>query len=685
MRRGLRFSRRFVIPALIAAAAQAMAGPAVAQSFPTGQLAEVFGEPVTSSATGMPQRASDAPADITIITQQDISRSGATTIPEILQYVAGVDVRQYGIADAEVGIEGYNQPYNPGLLVLVNGRQVYRDDYGHVAWASIPVQLGEIRQIEIIRGPNSALYGFNAADGVINIVTFDPLLENINTATIGAGTQSQVTGSLIGTAHIGETAGVRISLGGLEGEDYPPDGLSPTNAEARRSPQIGTSNLTARVQLSPGVSLYSDGSLTDSRVAEENFTGTYDTLNLETNSLRAELDADSRAGFFTLNAYRNGVHESVFNPSFANVPGWLDQRVYVVQGSDLIRLDNANVVRLGLEYRNNAATSPGFVRGTVGYQDLAADAMWNWRITQRLSLTNAVRIDKLLLHYDGSLAPDTGLTNADYNNESFTVPSFNSGLVWRATDRDTLRLLVAQGMQAPSLVDFGLQFPAGTAAPVPVAGNPELQPAVVDSVTLGWNHRLRSLGSVLGAAIFAARNRDLIAPPFSAPLAIGPEGIPVLLAQNVGTSDALGFRIGLKGGSGGGWRWDASYSFVATTNGTDLNQGPVATSVIDYANSTPRNAIILGVGRTWRRFDVDLFGRWQSSYIDFRSMVANQSIILEPVDVANYVSLSGRIAYHLTPHVTLALTAQQFNAASLTMTAGPPVERQALVLLTTHF
>jgi outer membrane receptor for ferrienterochelin and colicins len=68
-----------------------------------------------------------------------------------------VDVRRYGLADVEVGIRGYNQPYNPRLLVLVNGRQVYLDDYGHVNWSSIPIQLDEIRQIEVIKGPNSAL------------------------------------------------------------------------------------------------------------------------------------------------------------------------------------------------------------------------------------------------------------------------------------------------------------------------------------------------------------------------------------------------------------------------------------------------------------------------------------------------------------------------------------------------
>src|SRR5471032_1700683 len=82
------------------AAAMALAGlwpiPANAQSMDYGSLEKLFGEAVTTSATGSPQRASDVPANMEIITADDIRRSGADNIPDILQFVAGVDVRRYG-------------------------------------------------------------------------------------------------------------------------------------------------------------------------------------------------------------------------------------------------------------------------------------------------------------------------------------------------------------------------------------------------------------------------------------------------------------------------------------------------------------------------------------------------------------------------------------------------------------
>src|SRR6202040_2489563 len=100
--------------------------------------------------------------------------------------------------------------------VLVNGRQVYSDDYGHVNWSSIPIQLDEIRQIEVIKGPNSALYGFNAVSGVINIITYDPLQTQVNAATLRGGTQDYLGGSVVGTGRIGDDVGVRLSAGGLK-------------------------------------------------------------------------------------------------------------------------------------------------------------------------------------------------------------------------------------------------------------------------------------------------------------------------------------------------------------------------------------------------------------------------------------------------------------------------------------
>ena len=78
--------------------------------------------------------------------------------------------------------------------------------------------LDEIRQIEVIKGPNSALYGFNAVSGVINIITYDPLYDRINTAELRGGTQDYLGGSVVGTDQVGNAGGIRLVGGRISRE-----------------------------------------------------------------------------------------------------------------------------------------------------------------------------------------------------------------------------------------------------------------------------------------------------------------------------------------------------------------------------------------------------------------------------------------------------------------------------------
>src|ERR1700731_3719616 len=147
---------------------------ALTQSMDYGALEQLFSESVTTSATGTPQRVTEVPANMEIITADEIRRSGANSIPGVLRHVAGIDVLQWTSDEEDVGVRGYDQVRSPRLLVLIDGRQVYADFYGYTPWSTLPVELTAIRQIEVVKGPNCALFGFNAVGGVINIITYNP-------------------------------------------------------------------------------------------------------------------------------------------------------------------------------------------------------------------------------------------------------------------------------------------------------------------------------------------------------------------------------------------------------------------------------------------------------------------------------------------------------------------------------
>jgi iron complex outermembrane receptor protein len=652
-----------------------------AQSVDYGTMEQLFGEPVTMSVTGKPQRVADAPANIEIITQDDIRRSGATSIPDVLRFVTGVDVRQNGLADAEVGIRGYNQPSSPHLMVLVDGRQVYMVDYGRIIWAAIPVQLDEIRQIEVIKGPNSALYGFNAVSGVINIITYDPLKDRVNVATLRGGTPGYAGGSLVGTGTIDDTAGVRLSLGGFNARDFAPGPLGPQDSAARQPPFTGTFNASGRWRITPTVEAFSDMSVGDTRLAEEEPPGIYDTERLVTTAIRAGVNADTAFGLLSLSATRNDAQVRLDNISFG-MPLTLGeyQTTYVAQASDLVKLGTDHTLRLGLEWRDNADDSGDLADGRISNDIYSVSLMWDWQITPNVGLTNALRLDHMVLHYSGQLIPPFGLSAAQYNRTVLNQPSLNSGLVWRATDDDTFRLSAARGVQLPSLLEYGLQVPAGFYGPLAYAGRPDLRPSIVWSTELDYDRALSAIDSTLRTALFLQRIDDVIAWPFGAPVSFTPAGMPIFYSSNVGYSIAAGGELGIKGHNTSGWRWNASYALVATADHTSLNRGALPSGVVTDANSTPEHVVLLGVGYSWERLEADLLTRWQSDFLDFR-LTPDRSALTR-VTIDNYVTMDARIGYRVLDNVTAAFSVQQLNAPHLVESAGPPMERRVIVSIT---
>lgn len=126
------------------------------------------------TATRIERPLLESPAAIAVITRDEIIRSGATHIPDILRRVAGIDVVEISPGHSEVNIRGLNTAYSPRTSVLIDGRTVFINAQGFIPWESIPVAVEDIERIEIVKGPVEALYGSPALSGVINIITRDP-------------------------------------------------------------------------------------------------------------------------------------------------------------------------------------------------------------------------------------------------------------------------------------------------------------------------------------------------------------------------------------------------------------------------------------------------------------------------------------------------------------------------------
>src|SRR5213592_3165141 len=132
------------------------------------------------------QKVADAAAAIFVITQDDIRRSGATSIPEALRLVPGLEVARIDQNKWAIGSRGFNGRFDNKLLVLIDGRSVYTPLFSGVYWNVQDVMLEDVDRIEVIRGPGATLWGANAVNGVINIIT--------KSARVTQGTYASVRG-----------------------------------------------------------------------------------------------------------------------------------------------------------------------------------------------------------------------------------------------------------------------------------------------------------------------------------------------------------------------------------------------------------------------------------------------------------------------------------------------------------
>lgn len=117
------------------------------------------------------QKLSHAASAVYVITGEDIRRSGATSIPDALRMAPGVHVAQLGASQWSVSVRGFGGRFSDKLLVMVDGRSVYNPVFSGVYWEALDMPLEDIDRIEVVRGPGGAVWGSNAVNGVVHIIT----------------------------------------------------------------------------------------------------------------------------------------------------------------------------------------------------------------------------------------------------------------------------------------------------------------------------------------------------------------------------------------------------------------------------------------------------------------------------------------------------------------------------------
>jgi len=161
----------------------------------------------------------DSPAAIFVISQDDIKRIGATSVPEALRLAPGIDVARIDANKWAISARGFNGRFANKLLVLIDGRSIYTGAFSGVYWENQDVMLEDVERIEVIRGPGATLWGANAVNGVINIITKHSSDTQGGLVVAGGGTEEQAFGAFRYGAQLNSDTTARAYVKGFKRDE----------------------------------------------------------------------------------------------------------------------------------------------------------------------------------------------------------------------------------------------------------------------------------------------------------------------------------------------------------------------------------------------------------------------------------------------------------------------------------
>src|ERR1041384_3854276 len=193
---------------------------AVDRSIRMREAAVQVGEVVVYGASFRRERIAEAPAAVSTIESGDLQlNSGQGQVPKLLENLPGVDIAQNGLFDFNINTRGFNSSLTRRLLVLLDGRDLAIVFLGSQEWNGLSVPVEELGRLELVRGPGSALYGANAFNGVLNIITPSPKQSAGTRLTLAGGELNTVRADL---QHAGVSGrwGYKVNIGRSQGDTW---------------------------------------------------------------------------------------------------------------------------------------------------------------------------------------------------------------------------------------------------------------------------------------------------------------------------------------------------------------------------------------------------------------------------------------------------------------------------------
>lgn len=513
-----------------------------------------LGDVEVTTASKEPEEVWKTPAAVYVLTNEDIRRSGATSIPEVLRLVPGVQVSRIDNDHWAVGIRGFADQFSKSMLVMVDGRSLYTPLFAGVYWAlQDGIILEDVERIEVIRGPGGTIWGANAVTGVINIITKRAKDTHGALASVGGGNIDQ---------GIGE---VRYGS--------------------------GNGNFDYRVYgkgFSRGAGFHSDDQGYDTwRSGQMGFRTDWDGRHNDHLTIQGDM-------------YKGGVGETVGYGSFTPPQQIISNQAVAVSGGNLLAqwrhdLREGSDIQVQAYYDRTYALAPHYqeTRNTfdvdfIHHLTLGEHHNFIWGVGARLSPSQVVQtvptLD-LIPHdfannvYSGFVQDEIAIVPNKFSltvgskleHNSFTGFEFQPSVrgLWTITPRQTFWVAVTRAVRTPSrveedfrLLDFGIANPLIYVA---VDGNPQLS----SERLIGYEAGYRTLVTpkiYVDIAVFHNDYNDLInlgAPTVTLDATPTPAHLTIHLPFANGLrGNTDGFEIAPDWKPSRWWQMKATYSYL---------------------------------------------------------------------------------------------------------------------------
>jgi iron complex outermembrane receptor protein len=505
-----------------------------------------------TTVSRMPQPQSETPAAVTVITQDDIRRAGVTSLVEALRLVPGVQVARIDSSRWAVGIRGFADRLARSVLVLIDGRAVYSPLFAGTYWEVQDTLIEDVDRIEVIRGPGGTLWGANAVNGIINIITRDAADTQGVLAEVTAGNQERVLSGV----RFGGSRGERLHYR-IYGKAFTRDAeFHPTGAQFDQW-SMGQGGFRADTALANGRKLTVQGDVYRSTVGEQSSVNQFDPPASLPLAGDATLAGGNLLGRWSTPAAGGAAQLQVFYD-------W-------TRRDELQYREVRHTVDVDFQHslhqraRQHLLWGAGF-RSTSS-ETAAPPGTTNFVPPQRTDNLASAFVQDEVTFASGTVRL-TGGSKFEHNDYTGFEAQPSASLVWAPTPTHTVVVSATRAVRTPSRVERDLSLYSYNASAnifLHLVPNPDFASEKLTSYEAEYRVRVRP-NLLLTSSSFLNHHRDLLST----------EVLPVQMEADPGPPHLvlpLFFANGLHGESHGGeftadfrplpaWRLTAAYSYV---------------------------------------------------------------------------------------------------------------------------